>query len=68
MMTKFEQVGVERQLECDSKKEAQRTFRHSCKVCCYRGMRIDCDKCSIAYVHSEIVAYFDDNQRKNITE
>lgn len=63
-MTKFEQIGVERQLDCDSKREALKCFQHSCYVCCYKGMRLDCDKCLIAYVHNEVVAYFDDKNAK----
>lgn len=59
-MTKFEQIGVERQLESNSKSEAMRCFKFSCKVCCYRGMRIDCDKCAIAHTHNEVIACFDD--------
>lgn len=62
-MTKFEQIGVERQLECDSKREALRCFKHSCDVCCYKGMRIDCNKCAISYVHSEVIACFEENQK-----
>lgn len=59
-VTKFEQIGVERQLESETKREALKNFKHSCEVCCYRGMRIDCERCSIAFVHSEVVAYLDD--------
>lgn len=59
-MTKFEQIGVERQLESENKKEASQNFHHSCNVCCCRGMRIDCDKCSIAFVHNEVIACFDE--------
>ena len=59
-MTKFEQIGVERQLESDSKKEALRNFRHSCNVCCYRGIHLNCDKCSIAEAHKQVVATFND--------
>lgn len=59
-MTKFEQVGIERQLESDSKKEAIRSFEHSCMVCCYRGIKLDCSKCSIAHVHKQTLASFDD--------
>lgn len=59
-MTKFEQIGVERQLESDSKKEAIRSFTNSCTVCCNRGMRLDCNKCSIAHVHKQVLACFDD--------
>ena len=64
-MTKFEQIGVERQHECDSKREALRCFRHSCKVCCCRGIALSCDKCSIAYVHNETIAFFDDTKSTN---
>lgn len=64
-MTKFEQIGVERQIDCDSKREALRCFMHSCKVCCYRGMRIDCDKCAIAYVHKEVIACFEQHKNCN---
>lgn len=58
-MTKFEQVGVNLQNEAESKREASRSFRYSCRVCCERGMRIDCDKCAIAYTHEATVAAFD---------
>lgn len=57
-MTRFEEVGVERQLMSDSKARAERAFRHSCELCCYRGFRIDCDRCSIAHTHYEVVAVF----------
>lgn len=62
-MTKFEIIGVKRQLESDTKKEAKANFRHSCKVCCYKGMKIDCKQCSIAYTHKEVMAIFDDIKR-----
>jgi len=59
-MTKFEQIGVERQLESDSKKEALKSFSISCNICCYRGMKLSCDKCSIAHAHKQILAVFED--------
>lgn len=59
-MTKFEQIGVERQLESDTKAAALYNFKHSCKVCCYRGMKIDCDRCAIAFTNSEVVACFEE--------
>lgn len=65
-MTKFEQIGVERQLESETKREALKNFKHSCEVCCYRGMRIDCERCSIAFVHSEVVACFDDYAKRHL--
>ena len=59
-MTKFETIGIARQHESDSKRDALKAFKHSCDVCCNRGMRIDCDRCAIAHVHREVVAFFDD--------
>lgn len=64
-MTKFEQIGVERQVECDSKHEALKTFSHSCYVCCCRGMKIDCDRCAIAHVHKEVIACFEDSENRS---
>lgn len=64
-MTKFETIGVNRQYEADNIHEANKAFAHSCNCCCNKGIRLDCDKCSIAYVHSLVVAYFDDKQKGN---
>lgn len=58
-MTKFESVGVSRQDGASSKDEAIAEFQKSCKVCCHRGLRIDCDRCSIAYTHKLTLAAFE---------
>lgn len=58
-MTKFEQIGVNFQNDAANKYEANKSFRYSCRVCCERGMRIDCDKCAIAHTHAATVAAFD---------
>ena len=58
-VTKFEQVGVELQYEASNKHEANRSFKYSCRVCCERGMRIECDRCAIAATHAITVAAFD---------
>lgn len=63
-MTKFETIGVNRQYDSTNKYEANKSFNHSCNCCCNKGMRIECDKCSIAYVHNLIIAYFDDNKEE----
>ncbi len=55
-MTKFEQVGVNYQYDATSKREANRSFQYSCRVCCERGIRIDCDRCAIAATHNMVVA------------
>ena len=62
-MTKFEQIGVNHQYDAENKKEANRAFAHSCDCCCHKGIKIDCDRCSIAYVHKLVVAYFDDKEQ-----
>lgn len=58
-VTKFEQVGVELQYEASNRHEANRSFKYSCRVCCERGMRIECDRCAIAVTHAITVAAFD---------
>jgi hypothetical protein len=58
-MYKFEQVGVNKQYAANSKAEAQKAFAYSCDCCCNKGMRLDCDTCAIANVHSLVMACFD---------
>lgn len=58
-MTKFEQVGVNLQYDADSVRRAKANFKHSCDVCCSRGIRISCDRCAIAATHSMVVAGFE---------
>lgn len=57
-MTKFEQRGVELQMESGSKREADRRFCYSCDVCCSRGLRIVCGRCAIKATHDMTTAYF----------
>ena len=66
-MTKFEQKGIIFQYEADSKKSALDAFKYSCDCCCTKGMKIECDRCAIATVHSLVIAYFDDaNKTQNL--
>ena len=58
-MTKFEQVGVEVQYDARSTEEASRSVQDSCRVCCERGMHIECDRCAIAATNAILVAAFD---------
>ena len=55
-MTKFEQVGVNYQMQCTSAQEAMSSFKHSFDICCCRGINIKCDYCTIASVHKMVVA------------
>lgn len=43
-MTKFESVGVARQYETRTPKEANMAFERSCATCCIRGMHIECPR------------------------
>lgn len=61
-MTKFEQVGANYQYTANSKEEAGRSFRYSCRCCCERGMRIECDRCAIAVAHDLVIAAFDSKE------
>lgn len=58
-MTKFEQIGVNYQYSANSKEEAGRSLRYSCRCCCERGMRIECDRCAIEQAHNLVIAAFD---------
>lgn len=59
-MTKFEQVGVNLQLDAESAYDATRKMTYSCKVCCSRGMRICCDRCAISSTHQQMLGVFRD--------
>jgi hypothetical protein len=61
-MTKFEQVGANYQYTANTKEEADRSFRYSCRCCCERGMRIECDRCAIAVAHELVIAAFDSKE------
>lgn len=64
-MTKFERVGVNYQFDANSIEEANKSFAHSCKCCCNKGIRLECDKCAIEYTHQLVVAYFADKENNN---
>lgn len=59
-MTKFETVGMGFQMQAQTVIEAQQSFAYSCRVCAAKGLRIECDRCGINAVHSEILAYLND--------
>ncbi len=64
-MTKFEIVGVGFQHDAETKREARKSFRYSCRVCCERGMRIDCEKCAIAFAHDAVLAALDEDAARH---
>ena len=58
-MTKFERIGVSFQHDARSKAEANLSFKYSCRVCCERGLPINCERCAIASANDLTVAAFD---------
>lgn len=64
-MTKFEQVGVNYQMEAVSIEDARKSFSWSCKCCCNRGMKINCDRCAISQAHLQTIALMNDTHKSN---
>lgn len=64
-MTKFEQIGVERQYQSADKYESDRNFRISCSICCRKGLHIDCDRCAIAVAHEAVQVVFGEEDKSN---
>ena len=64
-MTKFEQVGINNLMTTTNRSELQKGFDWSCVCCCTKGIRIDCDRCAIAYNYRLLMAYFADKERHN---
>ena len=65
-MTKFETIGINIQMSSHSKDDALQKFNYSCNLCCTKGMRIECERCGIAVVHSQIMAIYDDKEAKAV--
>lgn len=63
-MTRFEQIGIDRQYNANNAYEAEKLFKTSCTRCCTNGIQLSCDKCNIAYVHEIVVDYFHSKQHK----
>ena len=61
-MTKFEQIGVERQENSRTMEELDRQMNHSCECCVYRGLGyyMDCDHCAIIAAHERIMKTFEE--------
>lgn len=64
-MTKFETIGINYQYDANSIKEENKAFEHSCNCCCNKGIQLSCSRCSIAVVHSLVVAIFNDTVKES---
>jgi hypothetical protein len=63
-MRKLEQIGVNYQYTAATKEAAIKSFNISCNICCYKGMRIECDRCAISEAHGLIMACFEERKTK----
>jgi len=59
-MSRFEEVGVNRQVCAETRAQAERSFAMSCDICCNRGLRIECDRCAIQAAHERMMKVLDD--------
>ncbi len=57
-MTKFETIGVELQHDSEDSRESVKRFLYSCRVCCTKGIHLECDRCAIAATHKMMLASF----------
>lgn len=68
-MTVFEELGIKKQYESESRRDANRNFRYSCYLCCCRGVKIDCNRCAIQIANDEINEIYDEIEKnRNRTE
>lgn len=51
----FFEHGVYRQQRSLTVGEANRNYKSSCKICCSKGYRMDCDRCPIENAHRQAV-------------
>ena len=63
-MTKFETVGINNLMNATNKETLINRFSWSCNCCCAKGMRIECDRCAIAYNYNILMAIFEDKTKK----
>ena len=57
-MTRFQEVGVDRQHNSASQQESDRNFKNSCNRCVSRGSCGDCANCPIAAAHKFVTDTF----------
>ena len=53
----FESIGVSRQYSASNAKEADIQFANSCKICCNKRIKLNCDRCAINYTHNLVCTY-----------
>jgi hypothetical protein len=61
-MIKFEQIGVNLQMESKTKEQAKARFSYSCDRCCYTGKKLECDHCAIKVYNRLVLASFGEEE------
>lgn len=56
-MTRFESIGVDLQQNAETIQQAKRAFNYSCRMCCQRGLHLDCDSCAIYGAHKTQISF-----------
>jgi len=54
-MTRFEEIGVDRQWDARNPWQAKKQLEISCELCCNKGLRIQCTRCQIQNAHELVM-------------
>jgi len=54
-MSKFMDVGIQKQYDSTTVYQATKNFEKSCALCCYHGYHISCRHCHIEGAHETVV-------------
>lgn len=57
-MSKFEEIGVEKQYASTSIRQANFHYEKSCYLCSIHGRNIKCTHCHIEGAHAEVIKFF----------
>lgn len=52
---KFIDKALELQYRAENAPQAAKMFEYSCKLCCERGIRLECDRCPVRFAHESIM-------------
>lgn len=55
IMSKFVDIGVQKQYDSATVYQATKNFEKSCNLCCYHGYHLSCRHCHIEGAHETVV-------------
>lgn len=59
-ITRFEEIGAQKQWSAKNKGQALKFYDESCELCWKYNMHIDCDKCAIKKAHEAVMKIFEE--------